>query len=170
MIGWKKGVLWGSESYFLRKAVHLTSEGWYGYVSSSYIIPPWTEAWTEGCGCCPESRAISNMLEFNKRHSLLPSSHHFAGCMNCGPQSPQQLLLVYHPLYPHPSHFGIENDGLIISCYKIRSCSIIRTCLIIQYLPYKRHANMASYLNHSRTTKHKRLIFFIRVKDLKSWN
>ena len=54
---------------------------------------------TEGCGCCPESRAISNMLEFNKRHSLLPSSHHFAGCVNCGPQSPQQLLLVYHPLY-----------------------------------------------------------------------
>ena len=53
---------------------------------------------TEGCGCCPESRAISNMLEFNKRHSLLPSSHHLAGCMNCGPQSPQQLLLVYHPL------------------------------------------------------------------------
>ena len=58
---------------------------------------------TEGCGCrllacCPESRAISNMLEFNKRHSLLPSSHHFAGCMNCGPQSPQQLLLVYHPM------------------------------------------------------------------------
>ena len=53
---------------------------------------------TEGCGCCPDSRAISNMLEFNKRHSLLPSSHHFAGCMNCGPQSPQQLLLVYHPL------------------------------------------------------------------------
>ena len=52
---------------------------------------------TEGCGCCPESREISNVLEFNKRHSLLPSSHHFAGCMNCGPQSPQQLLLVYHP-------------------------------------------------------------------------
>ena len=52
---------------------------------------------TEGCGCCPESRAISNMLEFNKRHTLLPSSHHFAGSMNCG----QQLLLVYHPRKPH---------------------------------------------------------------------
>ena len=38
--------------------------------------------------------------------------------------------------YPQPSHFGIENDRLIISSYKIRWYPIIRTCLIIQYLPY----------------------------------
>ena len=68
------------------------------HIESNGIAHP-SRPTAEGCGCCPESRAISNMLEFNKRHSLLTSSHHFAGCMNCGQQSPQQLLLVYHPLY-----------------------------------------------------------------------
>ena len=47
MIGWSKGVHWGSEPIggqspvFFKSWFHLTSEGGYGDTASSYIIPPW---------------------------------------------------------------------------------------------------------------------------------
>ena len=68
---------------------------------------------------------IIRQIRIIVHHQLFPHQKTTSQCL-------EFTQMMY---WPHHPHFGIENDGLIISWYKIRWCPIIRTCLIIQYLP-----------------------------------
>ena len=79
----------------------------------------------------PHCRFLEEIRKNIIRHHPFPHQKKIGRCF-------EFAQMTYNP---QPSHFSIENGGLIISWYKIRWCPIIRTCLVIQYLPYSSKSN-----------------------------